>query len=241
VTSQRRSTTSEQEIDMKVRALLGAGLIATIGGTLLAPAAHAADTTQVTFALTTGTLSVSVDEAGGAGANLGSVAADDLTTASPTVSGNLRATTVTDTRNSTAGWTVSASSTTFNIADTDPVTPGNQAADSSNAIPVANVHIDIPLTEAVNVIVRGVTKVATDGDASTLGDAFVPTAGTTGAGGAIGSLTSTGLTTILGTLTGGLLGGSSNHSLTYTPEASITVPAGRMAGTYTGVITQTAV
>lgn len=212
---------------MKIRSLVASATVVAMsaGGLLAAAPAHAAGDTAVTFTLNAGTLSIDVANA-----------AVDFQTVTPdavlsTVSGNLSDTTVTDNRNSLAGWTAYASSTAFARTD-GPATD----------IPAANVNIAIPATAIVSSTLRGVSN-------ASIGTAFVPTTGTAGnathgtnndiAGGALGTLAGSDLSAVLSGLTGGLLGGTSNNSLTYTPKLTVTIPAGQASGVYTGTVTQT--
>jgi hypothetical protein len=221
VTSQRRSTTSEQEIDMKVRALIGTGVIAVLGAGLVAPTAAnaAAGSSSATITVANGLLSISVPDTSG-----GAVA---LTTSSNsltgyTISGNLGSTSVTDNRNSTTGWTAYANSSAF--AQTDPGGTGSIAA--------TNVNIQVPASQVLTQAVGAVS--ITQGVGTQL---FVPTAGVNGTGsgqgGSIGTAT-TNLATLVGS---GLI---ANNAVTYNPKVTVTVPPNTPDGTYVGTITQTA-
>jgi hypothetical protein len=182
-------------------------------GVLAAPAASALNPNQTTatFTLANGTLSVSAPAA----ATLSSWSQSLVTGNS--VTGSLGTTTVTDNRNSTAGWSVSASSTAFDDG-------------ASHTVAASKVTIQIPTLAGVQQTVAGVTGNLTAG-------LFVATpGGTTGsAGGSIGSLVGSQLTSILG----GVLG-NANNAISYAPSVTVTVPADTPNGTYTATITQTA-
>jgi hypothetical protein len=213
---------------MKIRSLVASAAAVAMGaGVLFAAApAHAAGDTAVTFTLTGGTLSIDVADAA---VDLGSLTPDAVQS---TVAGNLSDTTVTDNRNSLAGWTTYAYSTAF-------ARTGGGATD----IPAANVNIAIPLESTVSANLRGGAL-----DPTQIGTIFVGNAvGVTGdaehgtgvSGGQIGALSGGSLSTLLGTDFGGLLGGTSNSTLTYTPQVTVTVPADQAAGEYTGTVYQT--
>lgn len=213
---------------MKIRSIVAsAAVVAMSAGWLFAAApAHAAGDTAVTFTLNAGTLSIDVASAT---KNLGTLTPDAVLS---TVAGDLNATTVTDNRNSLAGWTAYSYSTAF-------ARTGGGATD----IPAANVNIGIPVANTLSANLRGGAL-----DASQIGSIFVGNAagvagnathGSGVSGGSIGVLSGSSLTTLLGTLTGGLLGGTSNSTLTFTPRVTVTIPAGQASGVYTGTVTQT--
>jgi hypothetical protein len=184
-------------------------------GVLAAPAASALNPNQTTatFTLANGTLSVSAPAA----ATL-STWSQSLVSGN-SVTGPLGTTTVTDNRNSTAGWTVAASSTAF-----------SDGAATPHTIPASKVTIEIPTLAGIQQTVNGVT-----GNLSA-GLFVAQPGGTTGsAGGLIGSLVGSQLTSLLG----GLLG-NANNAISYTPSVTVTVPADTPNGTYTATITQTA-
>ena len=213
---------------MKIRSLVASAAAVAIsaGGLFAAAPAHAAGDTAVTFTLSGGTLSIDVASAT---KDLGTVSPDSVLS---TVAGDLNATTVSDQRNSLAGWTAYAYSTAF-------ARTGGGATD----IPAANVNIAIPLANTLSANLRGGAL-----DAGQIGSIFVGNAagvagnathGSSVSGGSIGVLSGSSLSTLLGGLAGGLLGGTSNNTLTYTPRVTVTVPAGQASGVYTGTVTQT--
>lgn len=205
---------------MKIRNLIGAGVLATLATASLAPSASAQEaTTTVEFVLTTGLLSINT---GDGVADFGTV---DATLGE--IVGDIDPTTVTDERNSTAGWVVSASSGAFDLdADSSGVIEVGEAA--GDQIAPANVEIIIPLDNAVTATLRGAV---TD-----LGTAFTANpVGTTGdVGGDIGSLDGADLVGLIGL-------GSSVNTLQFTPEVTVTIPGGAVEGTYIGVVTQTVI
>ncbi|MBV8305588.1 MAG: hypothetical protein JOZ04_15355 [Acidimicrobiia bacterium] len=109
----------------RIAAALGTAALVTSSLGLLAPAAHAATTgnTATTFTLSGGALSISVP----ATANLTPSA---VATGTPTLSGALGSTNVTDARgNLTATWTVTVTSTNFTTG----------GASANETVPKANV------------------------------------------------------------------------------------------------------
>src|SRR3954465_15942265 len=136
-----RSTLSpHQEPPMKIRSLVAsaAAFAISAGGLFAAAPAHAAGDTAVTFTLSAGTLSIDVASAP---KDLGTVSPDAVLS---TVAGDLNATTVTDQRNSLAGWTTYAYSSAF-------ARSGGGATD----IPAANVNIAIPAESTLSANLRG--------------------------------------------------------------------------------------
>ena len=110
---------------IRIAAALGAAALATSSLGLLAPAAHAATTgnTTTTFTLSGGALSITVP----ASANLTPSA---VATGTPTLSGGLGNTNVTDARgNLAATWTVTVTSTNFTTG----------GASANETVPKANV------------------------------------------------------------------------------------------------------
>lgn len=196
-----------------------AGLAATASLLFNAAPAKAADT-GVTFTLQQGTLSIAV-------ASPGTI---DLGTKTPSgvlsqFSGNLLATTVTDSRNSTVGWTAYASSTDFTKS-------GGTAGDT-----IDNANVNISVSAASALTVGGVDKLATSG-------LFVPTPngangdathGSGVAGGSIAQLVGNVLATDV--LTSSLV--TANNATTYTPLLTVTVPANTNSGTFSGTVSQT--
>jgi hypothetical protein len=210
---------------MKIRSLIAGAAAASLAAGFFAPSAHAAGDTAVTFTLASGNLSIDVADNT---IDLGTVTPDSASQ----IGGDLSATTVTDARNSLAGWTAYAYSSAF-------AKTGGGATD----IPAANVNVSIDPVSAITANLRGGALSPTD-----IGTIFTATVGgadgdathdTSISGGSIGVLSGSSLTTLLGSLSGGLLGGSSNSTLTYTPTVSITVPAGQADGVYTGTVYQT--
>ncbi|HYD08875.1 MAG TPA: hypothetical protein VEA78_02130 [Acidimicrobiales bacterium] len=211
---------------MKTRSLIVAAGAVTVLAATFAPAAHADDNdpTTVTFTLDQGALSVAVDGSGDV-IDLTDGAPGDVSDAA--IEGDLPTTTVTDTRNSTAGWDVSADASDFDNtgASTDVI------ADELVTISAGGT-IEALLTSAASDPLAAV-------HASLAG--LFTTSETTGAdaGGVIGTLTDTGFDDLLGLLDlGGLLGNAS-HSVSFTPSVEITIPADIDPGTYSGTITQT--
>lgn len=193
-----------------VAAIAGVAIAASI--MFAAPAQAGPGDTAVTFSLVSGTLSIQVS--GTQSVDLGSKTPSG---ALGQFTGNLLATTVTDNRNVTTGWTASASSTVFTGNQTTPAT-----------IAAANTNISIPTTAVSAITVGGTNQLSTSG-------LFVPVPnGTAGTGGPIGALAGG---TLAGLLSGTLV--TSNNSVTYTPLLTVTVPAGTPNGIYTGTITQT--
>lgn len=213
---------------MKIRFLAAtAAAVAMALGVLAAPAAQAAPgDTAVTFTLNNGTLSIAVSTGT---VDLGTVMPDTVLS---TVGGDLSSATVTDNRNSLAGWNAYAYSTAF-------ARTGGGATD----IPAANVNIAIPVTSTLAANLRGgaltTNQIGTIFTGNASGVAGNATHGAGVSGGSIGVLSGSSLTTLLGTLSGGLLGGTSDNTLTYTPRVTITIPAGQAAGVYTGTVYQT--
>ena len=212
---------------MKLRSLIAAGTIATLGIGITPSVANAGpgDTT-VTFTLSNGSLSVAVADG-----------AVDLGTKTPNslnqISGNLDATTVTDNRNSTTGWTA------YSYSD-DFAKSGGGAT-----IPDDNVNVSVSLANAASATVQGTNLTAlqiagiftpTPGGAA--GNATHSDGGSTVDGGSIGVLVSASLTTLLQSLPLGL-GGGANHTFSFTPTITITVPADTPNGTYSGIVYQT--
>jgi len=138
---------------MKIRSLVASAAAVAIsaGGLFAAAPAHAAGDTAVTFTLSGGTLSIDVASAT---KDLGTVSPDSVLS---TVAGDLNATTVSDQRNSLAGWTAYAYSTAF-------ARTGGGATD----IPAANVNIAIPLANTLSANLRGGAL-----DAGQIGSIFV--------------------------------------------------------------------
>lgn len=203
------------------RKALGAAVAAAgLLGVALAPTADAAlgtgDTTS-TFTLTNGVISMTTPSS----ATLATWAANRLT-GGTTVSGTLTGTTVTDERNSTAGWQVTAQSTSFSDG-------------AGHTIPASNVTIAIDGVAGITQTVAGVTGALSTG-------LFVPVVGgTTGdVDGAIGALVGSELDTILSALPGGLLAQNANNAITYDPTVTVKVPPNTPNGTYSALITQTA-
>lgn len=220
-------------------------LIATVaGGALLAgvlatPAMADSGSTTVTFTLNTGGLEIA------APAGPAALAADASTVE---FSGTLGDTTVTDNRNSTAGWVASAYSSDFRHADYDPLAP-----DPTLVIGAANVHIAVGGSPVVDLL----GAVGETLDPGT--PVFSATAGTAGddpttadvggtpvrVGGKIGEVTSASLLgavdSLVDTLIGGVLflGNDVRHEVAYDPTVTVNVPADKANGAYTGTITQT--
>lgn len=213
---------------MKIRSLVAGAAAATMAlGMLAAPAAHAAPgDTAVTFTLNAGTLSIAVSNGT---VDLGTVTPDTVLS---TVGGDLASATVTDNRNSLAGWNAYSYSTAF-------ARTGGGATD----IPAANVNIAIPAASTLSANLRGgaltTNQIGTIFVGNAAGVAGNATHGAGVSGGSIGVLSGSSLTTLLGGLPGGLLGGTSNNTLTYTPRVTVTIPAGQAAGVYTGTVYQT--
>ena len=197
---------------------LGAGLATAATALFVAPAhADQLGNTAVTFTLVNGTLSIAVSGAttnAAATKNLGSLTPDGVTSQ---VAGDLVSTTVTDNRNSLASvYTVSANCDDFSDG-------------GSNSIPKANVTVSAGT----------LTGALLGGSAVTPSGLFTATAGTPcgASAGAIGArVSSTALTTLLGTLTGVT---SANNSVTYTPHIVVTVPPNTPNATYSSVVYQT--
>ena len=206
---------------MKIRSLLGAGLIAALGATVVAPNAGAATTgsTTATFTVSNGALAIVVPS--------GSVALSTSTntiSGGYTISGLLGATTVTDNRNSTAGWTAHANSSDF---------IGTNALSTADTIAASAVNMKVLATN-ISAQSIGATSI-TQGVGTQL---FVPTAGVQGTGsgngGSIGSTTAN-----IATLVGSTL--IANNSVTYNPTITVQVPPNTPNDAYTGTITQTVV
>ena len=178
-----------------------------------APASALPGDTEVTFTLVSGTLSIQVS--GDQTVDLGNKTPDGVLAQ---FTGNLLATTVTDNRNSLAGYTVSANCDDFEDGGT-------------NVIEKTNVTVAIP----------SVTAASVGGDALLdPTDLFVATPGGTACGASAGDigtqLGGSALTNVIAGLTGVT---SSNHVVTYTPQITVTVPPGTAPATYSSVVYQT--
>jgi hypothetical protein len=155
---------------MKIRALLGAGLIATIGAGLVAPSANAAigtDSTAVTVSLSGGAFTLDAPtSASGTG---------DVTPLS-TVTVSLNDTTVTDNRGTLLGWTVTATSsglTGSGSAAGVSISPATMTwatgtiASPSGALGLlgnpANINVSVPGTGALTGAVAAVAGVGVGG------------------------------------------------------------------------------
>lgn len=215
---------------MKVRALIGAGLIAVAGAGVLAPTAQAADTV-VTFTLTSGTLSISVPS--------GTDAAPRALSLTPSVgltgtvlTGSLgdsgtAVTTVTDNRNVLTGWTAFA-----NASDFTRTLDELGATATSGSIPKSAVNIKVRTADVVSQKLGSATIQTTDST-----QLFVPVeAGATGGAtaSAIGIATAN-VTSLVSTL----LQTTSNNEVKYNPFLTVTVPPNTPSGTYKGTISQT--
>lgn len=198
---------------MKLRkTLAAAGALAIAGSLAVRPAVADTSNTTVTFTVAAGALAFTAEQAT---ASLGAAALNALTN-EVEASANLGAFTVSDTRNSTAGWDVSASSTAV-----------SQTLDSGGLVPAS------PASIAASNVFIVIDPLDVDATSLLTGQAFVPTAGTSGdAGGAIGGVEIN--VALLGLLTG-------NNTVTYDPTVTVTVPAGTPGGTYQTVVTQTVV
>jgi hypothetical protein len=205
----------------KLIAIAAGGALLATG--LFAPTVRAdghSGGTVATLTLTGGFLSISVPS----GTNEDPV---DLGAATPTLlegvqaSASLGVTTVEDERNATTGWTVTASSTAF----TQVLDGTGQVPAEAASIANSNVAIVVPLdtvVEQASGLLPGFT----------VGDLFVPTAGTTGSeGGPIGHTVAS-LSGLLGLL-------DTTNAVAYNPTVTVTVPADTPNGTYRGTVTQT--
>lgn len=208
----------------KLVAAVAGGALMLAG--VLAPMASAADDgTIVTFTLTNGSLSITAPES----KNLGTA------TAGPTgvrASANLGATTVSDSRNSTAGWSVYASSSDFSNGGAGTIGKANvtiQIASLTGVTQTINGGTSQPLTSGLFVA----DSDGTTGDATFDHDANNATAAIPG--GKIGDLVAAELVSLVGSL--GLVG--TNHTVTYDPTVTVVVPPDTPDGTYQGTVTQT--
>lgn len=204
-----------------IAAVAGGALLA---GVLATPAMAAEGSTDATFTLANGALSITapVPTAPATAVSIDGWSQDFLAEGT-SVSGELGTTTVTDERNVTSGWSVSASSTAFEQV------VGGLLVDT---VPASAVGIKIQPSLITDVVVGTVSRL-NDG-------IFSATGGTTGdVAGAIGNLDGAALGTLVSSLTDPLLSQNANNQVTFDPTVTVTVPPDTADGAYTATVTQT--